>query len=155
SLDAVLVADPGHGQYRVTVSDGRRLVHVQGMCPEMKNEDTGELGCPPDASVLVPREAWDVMFRIAPRITGHRRYHTAEKTSPVRMPRLAAGRLLLPSAERTLTTDQIDGHYPAWRDVLPKDKPLAVVNVQPKLLAELLTAIASTLPDNGQNVALC
>src|SRR5262245_11838769 len=57
SLAGVQLTDPGGGQYRATVTDGKRLIHVQGYCPETKNEPAGELGCPPDVPVMIPSEA--------------------------------------------------------------------------------------------------
>jgi len=158
SMSCVEVADPGGGQYKATVTDGRRLLHVQGHCPVDRGKitDRGELGTPPDVPVYCPRDSWDLMFRISPKLTGHARYaYASDKNMPVRILRQSDGRLLLSSAERTVTTDQVDGKFPNWRDVMPKDKPAAVVHVQPKLLAELLTSIASMLPDDNQRVAIC
>src|SRR5262249_52443075 len=149
----VQLTDPGGGQYKATVTDGRRLIHVQGYCPETKNDPPGELGVPPDVPVMVPSEAWNVMFRFAPKLAGYR-VHANEK-APVRVARLADGKLLLSSQDRTLTTDQVGGVFPDWRQVMPKGNPVAVVSVQPKLLAETLTALAAMLGDEFQKVTLC
>jgi hypothetical protein len=155
SLAGVQLTDPGGGQYKATVTDGRRLVHVQGYCPETKNEPPGELGCPPDVPVYVPSDAWNTIFRFAPKLLGYQRSQYGEKTAPVRVARLNDGRVLLSSKDRTLTTDQLGGKFPDWRQVLPKGKPVAVVSVQPKLLAETLTALGSMLGDEFQRVTLC
>jgi hypothetical protein len=155
SLAGVQLTDPGGGQYRATVTDGRRLIHVQGYCPETKNEPAGELGCPPDVPVYVPSDAWNTIFRFAPKLLGYQRSQYGEKTAPVRVARLSDGRVLLSSKDRTLTTDQLDGKFPDWRTVMPKGQPVAVVSVQPKLLAETLTALAGMLGDEFQRVTLC
>jgi hypothetical protein len=155
SMAGVQLTDPGGGQYRATVTDGRRLIHVQGYCPETKTEPAGELGCPPDVPVMVPRDAWDTIFRFAPKLIGYERNSYGEKTAPVRVARLSDGRVLLSSKDRTLTTDQLDGHFPDWRQVMPKKNPIAVVSVNPKLLAETLTALAAMLGDEFQRVTLC
>src|SRR5262249_12529952 len=63
--------------------------------------------------------------------------------------------LLLSSQDRTLTTQQLDGKFPDWHQVMPKGNPVAVVAVQPKLLAETLTALAAMLGDEFQRVTLC
>jgi hypothetical protein len=154
-MAGVQLTDPGGGQYKATVTDGRRLIHVQGYCPETKNEPPGELGCPSDVPVMVPRDAWDTIFRFAPKLIGYERNRYGEKTAPVRVARLSDGRVLLSSKDRTLTTDQLGGHFPDWRQVMPKAKPIAVVSVQPKLLAETLTALAAMLGDEFQRVTLC
>jgi len=158
SLAGVQLTDPGGGQYKVTVTDGRRLIHVQGYCPETKTEPAGELGCPPDVPVYVPRDAWDTMFRFAPKLLGYQRstlLRPGEKNAPVRVARLSDARLLLSSMDRTLTTQQLEGKFPDWRQVMPKGNPIAVVSVQPKLLAETLTALAAMLGDEFQKVTLC
>src|SRR5262249_47412409 len=107
SLAGVQLTDPGGGQYKATVTDGRRLIHLQGSCPETKNDPPGELGVPPDVPVMVPSEAWNVMFRFAPKMYNGDRQRYGEKTAPVRVARLSDGRLLLSSQDRTLTTDQV------------------------------------------------
>ena len=158
SMAGVHLTDPGGGQYKATVTDGRRLIHVQGYCPETKNDPPGELGCPPDVPVMVPRDAWDTMFRFAPKLASYQRstyLRPGEKNAPVRVARLSDGRLLLSSLDRTLTTEQLDGKFPNWHQVMPKGKPVAVVSVQPKLLAETLTAMAAMLGDEFQRVTLC
>jgi hypothetical protein len=155
SLAGVQLTDPGGGQYRATVTDGRRLIHVQGYCPETKDQPAGELGCPPDVPVYVPSDAWNTIFRFAPKLLGYQRSQYGEKTAPVRVARLSDGRVLLSSKDRTLTTDQLDGKFPDWHQVMPKGNPVAVVSVQPKLLAETLTALAAMLGDEFQKVTLC
>jgi hypothetical protein len=155
SLAGVQLTDPGGGQYRATVTDGRRLIHVQGYCPETKDQPAGELGCPPDVPVYVPSDAWNTIFRFAPKLHGWERNQYGEKTAPVRVARLSDGRVLLSSHDRTLTTDQLDGKFPDWRQIMPKGNPVAVVSVQPKLLAETLTALAGMLGEEFQHVTLC
>src|SRR5205814_5284225 len=63
TMNGVQVGDPGDGTFRCAVTDGRRLLVARGVCPER-----GHLGCPPDASVIVPSADWNELFRKVPKL---------------------------------------------------------------------------------------
>ena len=63
AMNGVQVADPGDGTFRCAVTDGRRLLVARGVCP--KRGELGDLGGPPDASVIVPPPDWNELIRAA------------------------------------------------------------------------------------------
>ena len=146
SMNGVQVSDPGGGTFRCAVTDGRNLLVARGICPAR-----GHLNCPPDAHVIVPTGAWNEAFRKTPKlVTQNGRWSSPKPPEAVSFefagdPRQAKVRVA--TGERSFNCDPIDGRFPDWTKIIPKEPPLFAIHVNPAFLANLLTTISNILGD--------
>jgi hypothetical protein len=149
SMNGVEIREQGNNTFCCTVTDGRQLLVARGVCPQ-----PGRLNGMSDARVTVPTEAWLELFRKAPKNLGIWR-PKSEGPEPVSIELLTNGRLLLTcQGRRWFESACLDGRFPDWTAILPKEKPRFTVRVNPELLAELLSNVSRMLDPESQSVTI-
>jgi DNA polymerase III sliding clamp (beta) subunit (PCNA family) len=149
SMNGVEIREQGNNTFCCTVTDGRQLIVARGACPQ-----PGMLSGMSDACVTVPAEAWMELFRKAPRNLGI--FRPKDKgPEPVSIELLASDRLLLTcQGRRWFESHCLDGRFPDWTTVIPKEKPRFTVRVNPEMLAGLLTNVSRMLDAESQSVTI-
>jgi hypothetical protein len=137
----VHVLDQQDGLYRVEVTDGRRLVIVQGPVPEAPPHVELQDDQPDVLAALVAGQDWKAAFAL--------------KGGQERPVLLAGGeRLTFATGLQTYQTAAVEGRFPEVNRVLPGGAPLFAVLVDALLLAELLKVAAAFLPEGERGVQL-
>jgi hypothetical protein len=145
SMNGVQVTDPGDGTFCCVGTDGRYLLVVRGI----QAGDRGHMGCPPDRSLLIPAAAWTEAFRKVPALLDQPRWSNKPKTVEVS---LEGRKVRLSGHERSLTTDELDGRFPDWRQALPKKPPAFSIAVDPEKLADLLKTVQGMIGESHKVV---
>src|SRR5262249_9114570 len=150
SMTGVEIREQGNNTFCCTVTDGRQLLIARGVCPK-----PGRLTGLSDAGVVVPTEAWLELFRKGPKNLSVYRPGRGGVAEPVAIELLGNGNLLLTcQGRRWFESPALDGHFPDWKQVLPKDPPRFTVRVNPEYLAELRTNVARMLDQESKSVTI-
>lgn len=102
AINGVLVEREG-GKLNVVATDGRRLAMAKGACKVGKTEGDGS------HAAIVPTKALTLILRL---FTG------ADQTVRVR---IADNQILFASEEAVLTSNLVEGNFPPYKDVIPRD----------------------------------
>ncbi len=116
---------------RLVSTDGHRLSRIDVPRPEMKG--------PALKGVIIPRKA---IAEIAKLLDG-----VAENVNV----RISESRLTIAAPRVTLITKLIDGSFPEYDRVIPKDNG-NILTVQRRLLADVVARVAAVSGDKGQPV---
>ncbi len=132
--------------YRVESTDGKRMQIVRGPSKADAPADkltAAQLGDAPDDARdgLVPAADWRTAFR------------SAKKGQGVGVA-LSSPDVTLATGTQVMRTRQVEGRFPNVDRVLPKRPAMFTVAVNPVLLAELLTALAAIVAEDGGPVQL-
>lgn len=140
---AIQVLRNNKGVCRAVVTDGSALLVVKWTEP-IESPSTRNIG---SMSVLVPRKAWDSAGKMISKKSISKsaafirlqKTHTKEiQLSPVANP------------NQCITVSVAEGVFPGnWRNTIPKytpDSEVTRINVNPRLLATLLTAMVDSTP---------
>jgi DNA polymerase III sliding clamp (beta) subunit (PCNA family) len=140
AMTGVLVRQSG-ASYEAMATDGRRLALVRGTptANPLEYPRVPELAeVPPSAAqAVIPTRAWRDAFRAVPRgraltdpILGHVAVHLGEKESILAT---TDG-----EAVHAETIPNVEGRFPDYEAVLPRDEPRARVDLNPELLLDLV-----------------
>jgi DNA polymerase III sliding clamp (beta) subunit (PCNA family) len=151
SMNGVEIREQGNNTFCCTVTDGRQLVIARGPCPKR-----GMLSGMSDARVVVPSDAWQELFRKAPKGLTVWRPGLPALAEPVSIELLLNGKLrFTASAGRTFECDAVDGRFPDWSQIVPKTRPRFSIKVNPDFLIEVLRTVSRMLGDDNRQVTLC
>ena len=144
------------GGFRAEATDGRVLGIVTGkLADASKYPDVPPLQCAPNGQLqgTIPADVWSRAFKAVPN---------PRKVSPI-LGNLAVvfgnNQATLVSTDlenvNVLTPRLVEGRFPDTDKIVPKDKARLSVNVDAKLLIELLqTAMAFSSPDQNNRVTI-
>jgi DNA polymerase III sliding clamp (beta) subunit (PCNA family) len=147
SLQGVHVLEYEGGHYRVEASDGHYVGIVRGVSeavePPAGLRDAAN-GC---YDYIVPMEAWNAGFKLC-------KNPATKKDEPLSLV-ASADTVTMAVSDCTARADPVDGRFPDIDGVLPKAPPLFSVEVQPKLLIDLLRVAAAFAGRESPNVRVC
>lgn len=136
AITGVKVTDPRDGTYRLDVTDGRRLLVVRGNLPDAPPEYVGLKSHPDWFEAVIPSQDWRAVFKWKDPEKGRNGPLALALGDPCQF-------VNEPGAHSVLKPSPLQGRYPPVDSVLPKRPPLAGADVDPALLAGLLSTIAS------------
>lgn len=137
----------GNVMYTATATDGRRLMIVQGMCPERTPNWDGFKELPDDSCLTILRpsdleraiKAGDAYLNKTFGVIG---LATTKQT------------IHLGVGDDCIAVRPVEGRFPNVKQVIPNKKPLVSFRLDPKLTAETLLAFADMLPETQKGVEL-
>lgn len=104
AINGVLLEREGR-KLAVVATDGRRLALARGECRKAKSDDEAGVR----HSAIVPTKALTILLRL---------FTDAETT--VRL-RIAENQIFFASDDAVLTSNLVEGNFPPYRDVIPRD----------------------------------
>lgn len=125
--------------YTAVVTDGKALLAVEGKPPAPAEEFP--IALPPTgvpaSSALIPAKAWRDAFRSIPK-RGKPALRCVAVEMGVNESTLATTDL---ERQNVALTRNVEGYFPEWQGVIPKDSPKATVTLSAARLVELLKAL--------------
>lgn len=137
-----------HG-YTAVATDGRRMIVVEGEYPPVSDEfpKMPTLDAAPNGKTqaVIPAKAWrETMSKAAKATKKAVKPILRENVAVVMGEQVTTFGATDMEQETVATARNVDGRFLNWRCVMPDEsKAKAVISFDPKLMAELLTAVAS------------
>jgi DNA polymerase III sliding clamp (beta) subunit (PCNA family) len=154
SMSGISLSVLPDGRYRAEATNGRYLARVEGT-PDSSDDYPvipALVSAPNSAtSALIPADDWTGAMKSAPKgrkigarpVLGNVAVVMGEKTTALGTTDCAS--------ESVRQAINIEGRYPKTDDVFPAGEPAVTFDVDPKLLAELLTVAAGIACDSQHN----